>query len=155
MRKIFLLHLILLFTITCFSQEISQKEIRKKMKAKEIILGYNYGEEMVLAKMKSTKKWGLYNVFSGMDIEDFSEQDVWKTSPLYMEINEILRQQVKKHMEINKNNADQAKNIQFGSKSLTSKTSLSKFGFIPKSLPVGFSSGSQTVFIPSSSNSKL
>ena len=31
---------------------------------------------MVLAKMKSTKKWGLYNVFSGMDIEDFSFEEV-------------------------------------------------------------------------------
>ena len=76
MKRIFLIHLITLFTVNCFSQEISQKEIRKKMKAKEIILGYNYGEEMVLAKMKNTKKWGLYNVFSGMDIEDFSFEEV-------------------------------------------------------------------------------
>ncbi|WP_415370779.1 WG repeat-containing protein [Patiriisocius sp. Uisw_047] len=76
MRKIFLLHLILLFTITCFSQEISKKEIRKKMKAKEIIFKDYHGEEMVLAKMKSTKKWGLYTISTGMEIDDFSYEEV-------------------------------------------------------------------------------
>ena len=76
MRKIFLLHLILLFTISCFSQEISKKEIRKKMKAKEIIFKDYPGEEMVLAKMKSTKKWGLYTISTGMEIDDFSYEEV-------------------------------------------------------------------------------
>ena len=76
MRKIFLLHLILLFTISCFSQEISKKEIRKKMKAKEIIFKDYHGEEMVLAKMKSTKKWGLYTISTGMEIDDFSYEEV-------------------------------------------------------------------------------
>jgi len=76
MRKIFLLHLLILFTITCFSQEIPQKEIRKKMKAKEVIWTEYYGEEMVLAKMKSTKKWGLYTIYTGMDLEDFSFEEV-------------------------------------------------------------------------------
>lgn len=46
------------------------------MKAKEVILGDYYGEEMVLAKMKSTKKWGLYAIYTGMDIEDFSFEEV-------------------------------------------------------------------------------
>ena len=76
MRKIFLLHLILLFTISCFSQEIPNKEIRKKMKAKGVIWTEYYGEEMVLAKMKSTKKWGLYSIYTGMDLEDFSFNEV-------------------------------------------------------------------------------
>tara|TARA_R110002126_G_scaffold281512_2_gene429340 strand:+ start:7218 stop:8213 length:996 start_codon:yes stop_codon:yes gene_type:complete len=76
MKRIILTHLITLATITCFSQEISQKEIRKKMKAKEVIFGDNYGEEMVLAKMKSTKKWGLYSIYTGMGIEDFSFKEV-------------------------------------------------------------------------------
>ncbi|MGK0377433.1 MAG: hypothetical protein ACJA1Z_001242 [Patiriisocius sp.] len=75
MKTIFLIPLIGLFTINCFSQEISAKEIRKKMKAKEVVLRDYYGEEMVLAKMESTKKWGLYTVYSGMDIEDFSFEE--------------------------------------------------------------------------------
>ena len=76
MRKIFLLYLILLFTISCFSQEIPNKEIRKKMKAKEVIRTEYYGEEMVLAKMKSTKKWGLYYIYTGMGLEYFSFEEV-------------------------------------------------------------------------------
>jgi hypothetical protein len=76
MKKIISLHLLLLFTISCFSQEISKKEIRKKMKAKEIIFSDHKGDEKVLAKMKSTKKWGLYTVYSGMEIDDFSYEEV-------------------------------------------------------------------------------
>ena len=76
MKKIFLLHLILLFTISCFSQEISNKQIRKKMKAKEIVFNDYHAEKMVLAKMKSTKKWGLYSIYSGMEIDDFSYEEV-------------------------------------------------------------------------------
>ncbi|MDC1327220.1 WG repeat-containing protein [Ulvibacter sp.] len=76
MKKIFLLHLILLFTISCFSQEISNKQIRKKMKAKEIVFNDYHAEKMVLAKMKNTKKWGLYSIYSGMEIDDFSYEEV-------------------------------------------------------------------------------
>ena len=74
MIKTFLIPLIALFTINSFSQEVSQKEIRKKMKAKEIIWNDSSGEEMVLAKMKSTKKWGLYAV--SMNMQEFSFEEV-------------------------------------------------------------------------------
>ena len=46
------------------------------MKAKEIIFKDYHGEEMVLAKMKSTKKWGLYTISTGMEIDDFSYEEV-------------------------------------------------------------------------------
>jgi hypothetical protein len=58
------------------AQAISEKAILKKMKAKKVVLGNYYGEEVMLAKMKSTKKWGLYTVYKGMDIEDFSFEEV-------------------------------------------------------------------------------
>jgi hypothetical protein len=76
MKTIFLIPLITLFTINSFSQGIPKKEIRKKMNAKEVIWTDYYGEEMVLAKMKSTKKWGLYTVYTSMDIEDFSFEEL-------------------------------------------------------------------------------
>jgi len=46
------------------------------MKAKEVVWMEYCGEEMVLAKMKSTKKWGLYTVYTGIDMEDFSFEEV-------------------------------------------------------------------------------
>ncbi|MDB0011676.1 WG repeat-containing protein [Crocinitomicaceae bacterium] len=46
------------------------------MKAKEIIFKDYHAEEMVLAKMKSTKKWGLYTISTGMEIDDFSYEEV-------------------------------------------------------------------------------
>lgn len=45
-----------------FSQEVSDKQILKEMKAKEIIWGEFYEEDIALVKMKETKKWGMYRV---------------------------------------------------------------------------------------------
>lgn len=81
MKRIFLIPLLTLFTIICLSQEIPKKEIRKKMKAKEVIWTDYYGQEMVLAKMKSTKKWGLYHVYVGVDVENFSFEEI--ISPIF------------------------------------------------------------------------
>ena len=75
----------LLFTISCFSQEIPNKVIRKKMKAKELIWSEHYGKEMVLAKMKGKKKWGLYAIPKGIDLEDFSFNEV--VSPKFDSLN--------------------------------------------------------------------
>jgi len=68
-----------------FSQPYPKKDILKKMKAKDLVWGEYYGEDVVLAKMKSTKKWGLYSVYQGMDIDDFSFEEF--VPPLFDSLN--------------------------------------------------------------------
>ena len=42
----------------------------------EIVFNDYHAEKMVLAKMKNTRKWGLYSIYSGMEIDDFSYEEV-------------------------------------------------------------------------------
>lgn len=71
--KITTVLLIILLTIQfkSYSQPYPKKDILKKMKAKDLVWRSYNGDDMVLAKMKNTKKWGMYTVYIEMGAEDF------------------------------------------------------------------------------------
>lgn len=77
------IYFITLFTFFCivysYGQSISQKKILKKLKAKDIEFGDKFDRpEMAHIKMKSTKKWGLYelNLYEGMTIDKVQADEI-------------------------------------------------------------------------------
>lgn len=67
MKKIFLIHIIAFSTITCFSQVFPEKEMLKKLKAREIEMDEGNGDGVFKAKSRATKKWGMYQwMFDGV-----------------------------------------------------------------------------------------
>ncbi|WP_417589939.1 WG repeat-containing protein [Owenweeksia hongkongensis] len=58
------------------AQELTDKEILRKMQAKEIIWVEFYGTEVALVKMKSTKKWGMYEVDRYMYEENLQYKEI-------------------------------------------------------------------------------
>lgn len=76
LKKISLIAITVLLSKVAFAQPYQKKDILKKIKAKDLIWGDYFGEDAILAKMKSTKKWGLYRVDSGMEIEDLEVEEI-------------------------------------------------------------------------------
>ena len=73
-----------------------------------------------------------------MDLEDFCDQDLWKGSPLYQEMNSAIIRAV--------NDSMQKKTGKIGMTNCE-ESDLYHCGFIAKSLPVGFRPGEQTIYL--------
>lgn len=78
MKKFFIYTLLVasFFTTKFSAQNYSKRDILKKIKAKDLIKGNYFQEEALIAKMKSTKKWGLYSIYYGLDIEELEIKEI-------------------------------------------------------------------------------
>jgi ADP-ribose pyrophosphatase YjhB (NUDIX family) len=66
-----------------------------------------------------------------MDVHDFSKQELWQQSPLYKDLNDTIHLAVKSLDDSDTNKNDERK---------------TQFGFIAKTLPLGYRSGEQTIY---------
>ncbi len=67
-------------------------------------------------------------MISWMDVNEFSDQELWQSSPLYKELNECIHLAVKQE----------------------GKKDQLNYGLTAKTLPLGYRSGEQTVYLSSS-----
>ena len=80
-----------------------------------------------------------------MEVEDFANQELWQSSPLYKELNDCI------HLAVNSCDTTTNKYGDYGEvDSKEAKSSQSNYGLIAKTLPLGYRSGEQTVYLSSS-----
>lgn len=58
------------------AQSSQDKALQKMLNAKAIIWGEHYGNEAVLAQMKKTNQWGLYEIDRGIDPDDIEVEEI-------------------------------------------------------------------------------
>jgi ADP-ribose pyrophosphatase YjhB (NUDIX family) len=75
-----------------------------------------------------------------IDMEDYAQQQVWKESPLYKEMNGAMLRAVRNGIEYNDGHSES---------SLDEKANGATHGFVAKNLPVGFRPGSNTIYVSS------
>ena len=87
-----------------------------------------------------------------MDVEDFANQELWQSSPLYKELNDCIHLAVKSYDDATTTTT----NMRYGdngdnySSQEAHCSPQSNYGLIAKTLPLGYRSGEQTVYLSSS-----
>ncbi len=83
-----------------------------------------------------------------MDVDDFAGQELWQSSPLYKELNGCIH--LAKESSSSSSSGSSSKTDEVDTKDNDDQSTNNNYGLIAKTLPLGYRSGEQTVYLSSS-----